>query len=130
MTDLASNGTPLDELTEADWSTDYGLDKFGTVAEEKIWSWTLDSGQDDECGNSVDWHWWAARFDGNGENPVLRAGVIIQERSGGAVCAFRYGTVEELDEAWKWRQVTYAEAVHAECEDGVDCEGCNACENA
>lgn len=127
--ELASNGTPMDVLTEEDWSEPYGLGKFDTVAEEKIWSWTLDSGQDDDCGNSSDWHWWAARFDGNRENPVLRAGVIIEERSGGAVCAIRYSTSEELDKAWASRELRYAEYVHSKCENGIDCWGCEHCEN-
>lgn len=130
MTDLASSGTPLDELTEADWNLTYALSKFDSIAAEKIWSWTLDSGQDDDCGNSVDWHWWAARFDGNDETPALGAGVIIEERSGGAVYAVRYGTAKELDEAWASRLAHYAKYVHSECADGIECDGCISCENA
>jgi len=130
VTDLASNGTPLDELTETDWSTPYTSSKFDNVAEEKIWSWTLDSGQADDCGNSTQWQWWAARFDGDDETPALGAGVIIEERSGGAVVAFRYSTVKELEEDWTSRVVQYAKHVHSECTEGLDCVGCPSCENA
>lgn len=131
MSDLASNGTPLDTLTEEDWSTPYvGGEKFDNVAEEKIWSWTLDSRQDADCGNSTDWHWWAARFDGDKETPGLGAGVIIEERSGGSVSAVRYDTTEGLRKAWESREAHYSEYVHSGCEDGADCEGCGSCENA
>jgi len=130
VTDMASNGTPMDVLTGEDWETPYGPGKFDTVASEKIWSWTLDSSQDDDCGNSVDWHWWAARFDAEPvtDDPSMRAGVIVEERSGGSVCATRYDSAEELRRDWESRERHYAEHVHAGCDDGVKCEGCAHCE--
>jgi len=129
VTDLASNGTPMDVLTEEDWQTEYTLSKFGNVAEEKLYGWTLDGGHDDECGNSTDWHLWSARFNADESIPSLRAGVILQELSGGAVVAFRYHSAEEMERDWKSRERHYADYVHSECEDGAECEGCNCCEN-
>jgi hypothetical protein len=127
---LASNGTPMDELTEQDWEDRYPLGKFDTVAAEKIHSWTLDSNQDDECGNSTDWHWWAAKFDGSADNIALGAGVIVEEMSSGSTSAVRYETKEEYDKVWSGMQEQYEEYRHAECAKGRECEGCFSCENA
>jgi hypothetical protein len=129
MTEMSNNGTPMGVLTEEDWSTEYTFGKFGNAAEEKLYSWTLDSGQNDECGNSVDWHTWSARFNADKDIPALRAGVILQERSGGAVVAFRYDSAEELERDWEFRVQAWMEYVHGECADGIECDGCEHCEN-
>lgn len=128
MDDLASNGTPMDELTEQDWEDRYPFSKFDTVAAEKIYSWEVDPG--DTCGNSTDWHWWAAKFDGSADDVTLGAGVIIEEMSSGSTTAIRYEKVEDYNKAWKGRERQYAEYRHAECENGMRCEGCFSCENA
>lgn len=126
--DLASNGTPMDTLTEQDWEDRYPLSKFDSVAAEKIYSWDADPG--DTCGNSMDWHWWAAKFDGNADNVALGAGVIIEEMSSGATTAIRYQNVEEYNKEWESREEQYEEYRHAECVKRRDCEGCFHCENA
>lgn len=130
MTDLASNGTPIDVLTGVDWETPYGLGKFDTIAAEKLHAWTLDSGQDDDCGNSTDWHWWAARFDAEPvtDGDAMGVGVILEERSGGSVTAMRYTSAEEFRKDWESRERHYAEYVHSGCADGIECEGCESCE--
>lgn len=125
--DLASNGTKISELTEKDWSTEYGLSKFDSIAAEKLYSWDPD--RDNTCGNSTDWHWWAAMFPGDEETPALGAGVIVEEMSGGRTAAIRYDTKEDLDEAWAEREKQYAEYEHSDCADGIECEGCFSCEN-
>lgn len=122
MAEMASNNTPVDVLTEDDWETLYGLGKFDTIAAEKLHAWTLDSGQDEECGNSTDWHWWAALF----KDELA----IVEEVSSGAVTAIRYPSQAELMAAWGERETAYTEYVHSGCKDGTECEGCNSCENA
>lgn len=131
MTELASNGTPIDVLTEEDWETPYGLEKFTTVAEEKLHAWTLGSGQNAETGNATDWHWWAARFDAEPvtKDSAMGVGVILQTLSNGRVAAVRYTSAEELRQDWESRERHYAEYVHSECDDGVNCDGCECCES-
>lgn len=126
MTDMASNGTPLDTLTEDDWETLYGLGKFDTIAAEKVWSWVLDGTQDDDTGNSSDWKWWAARFDANGSSEI-RGGVIVEEKSDGSVFAYRYDDPSVLNAVWEARELEYSRYVHGDCKDGVDCLGCSSC---
>lgn len=132
MTDLASNGTPIDVLTEQDWDTPYGLGKFDTVGTEKVHSWTLTTNQSRECGNSTDWHWWAAGFDADGTDDMpggpLGGGVIIQEDSQGAVTGQRFGTRSAYLETWAALEKEYDEYVHGECADGTECDGCPECE--
>lgn len=132
MTDLASNGTPMDVLTEEDWNTPYGLTKFDTVAAEKLHHWSLSQGYDEECGNAVDWHWWAARFDGDPEDPDFAggSGVILTEMSGGSVTATRYDSVAEYNAAWFNVEDQWLTYVHQDCEAGRECDGCPECENA
>lgn len=115
--DNASNGTPVDTLTEDDWQTDYGLGKFTTIAAEKLYAWD----PDDTCGNSTEWYWWAGLH--------REALVIVVELSSGAVSAAHYDTAEALDTAWEALEAQYTAYVHAECTDGVECDGCAECEN-
>lgn len=131
MTDLASNGTPIDVLTAEDWETPYGLSKFGTVAEEKLHAWTLVGSQNAETGNATDWHWWAARFDAEPvtDGDAMGVGVILEVRSGGSVTATRYTSAGELRKDWESRERHYAEYVHSGCADGIECEGCESCES-
>lgn len=121
MSELASNGTPLDVLTANDWDTPYGPGKFDSVAAEKIHSWTLDGNQDEECGNSTDWYWRAALF--------RDERVILEEVSSGAVYALRYQSEVELNAAWSMREEAWEDAVHAECAAKRECEGCFNCES-
>lgn len=121
MSEMARNGTPFDVLTEEDWATPYGPGKFDTVAAEKIHSWTLDGNQDEECGNSTGWHWWAALF--------RDERVILEELTSGAVHALRYEGGVELNAAWHIREETWEDARHAECAANRKCEGCFNCEN-
>lgn len=132
MTELASNNTPMDTLTEEDWTTDYGLGKFDTIAAEKLYTWTLEGRHDreNETGNSTDWDFAAVRFNGDKDVPALWAGAIVSELSDGSVSAMRYETTEALDDSWAYAEDMYAQYVHGGCADGVECEGCNACENA
>jgi len=125
MTELASNGTPLDVLTEGDWGTPYGLGKFNTVAEEKLHDWTLDQGHAAETGGGE--FPWSARFDADKEIPALKAGVILSVAGSGAVTSQRYDTAEELATAWKDREDVYAAWVHSECPDGAGCDGETGC---
>ena len=127
--DKASNGTPMNVLTEADWETPYGLGKFDTVAAEKVWHWTLSSGQTEDCGNSTDWYWWSAKFDFDGDDPAHGFGIIVTEMSGGSVSATRYESAVERDAAWLNLMEQYLDAAHKTCEDGRDCDGCPECEN-
>lgn len=124
----ASNGTPMDVLTDADWTTEYGLGKFDTIAAEKLHTWTLDSSQTEDCGNSTYWHWWAAKFDA-ADDQAMGSGVILTEMSGGSVTASRYDSVVEHNAAWFNMREQYMDAVHEECKYGRECEGCSNCEN-
>lgn len=131
--DKASNGTPLDVLTEADWDTPYEGAKFDTIGTEKVYSWTLDSQHDEECGNATDWHWWAARFGVGGTEDMpggpMGGGVIVQTDSQGFVTGQRFGTRSACMETWALMVKEYDDARHDECDDGTDCDGCAHCEN-
>jgi hypothetical protein len=134
MTEMASNGTPLDVLTMDDWESPYGSgSKFATVAAEKVWLWTLDSQQDDECGNAIDWHSWSARFDPEGKEDMpggpMGGGVILTTDSRGFVNAERYGTRSGCAETWASLVREWEEFRHSGCEDGADCGGCVNCDN-
>ena len=96
--------------------------KFHSAAAELVYSWTLDSGQDDECGNAVDWHWWAAIF--------RSERLIIETMTNGSVYLQRFDSDAELNAAWSNREEAYAGYVHSECKDGRECEGCVSCDNA
>lgn len=79
------------------------LPKFTSAAAEVIYSWTLDSGQSEECGNSVDGNAWNALFrnpDAATHDGPMGAGVILTETSGGFVTASRYATTDELEADW------------------------------
>lgn len=78
--------------------------KFPSAAAEVIYSWTLSSGQSEECGDSVEGNAWYALFrnpDAGTFDGPMGAGVILTELSSGAVMAHLYETTEELDEAWR-----------------------------
>lgn len=78
--------------------------KFTNAAAEVVHSWTLDSGQNEECGNATDGDDWFALFrntDGHTiEHGPMGAGVILCVTSQGFVQATRFDTKEELEEAW------------------------------
>jgi hypothetical protein len=125
MAELASNGTPLDVLTEGDWETPYGLVKFGTIAEEKLYDWTMVQGHQEETGGGE--FPWSARFDADDKIPALKAGVIISVDTRGGVTSQRCDTAEELAAAWKDHEDAYAAWVHGECPDGAGCDGEAGC---
>jgi hypothetical protein len=134
MTEMASNGTPLDVLTMDDWETPYRSgSKFTTVAAEKVYSWTLGSGQDEECGNATDWHLWSARFDPKGTEDMpggpMGGGVILTVDSQEFVNAERFGTRSGCAETWASLVREWDEHLHSDCEDGADCGGCVNCDN-
>lgn len=77
--------------------------KYTSAAAEVVHSWTLDSGQSEDCGNSVDGNGWFALFrnpdKGTFDGP-MGAGVILVETCSGRVDVDRYDTSEALEEAW------------------------------
>jgi hypothetical protein len=84
--------------------------KFTNAASEVVHSWTLDSGQSDECGNSVDGDCWFALFrnpDAGTFDGPMGAGVILCETSMGFVQATRFTTMEELTRDWAKIQAEY-----------------------
>lgn len=86
--------------------------KFSNAAAEVVHSWTLDSGQDEECGNT-DHSGWFALFrtpddETHDDNP-MGAGVILCVISSGAVQVTRFDSAEELTRDWA--------KIVAECED-------------
>jgi len=97
--------------------------KFPSAAAEIVYGWTLGTNQDDSCGNSSEWNWWAAVF-------KAERLIIQEEGCNGAVYLLSFDTDAELNEAWSSREDDYDDYVHAECADGRDCEGCVSCENA
>lgn len=90
--------------------------KYTNAAAEVVHSWTLDSGQSDECGDAVDGDAWFALFrnpdDGTFDGP-MGAGVILCITSQGFVQATRFATTEELTRDWAKIQAEYDE-----CENG------------
>lgn len=78
-------------------------EKYTNAAAEVVHSWTLDSGQSEECGNAVDGDAWFALFrnpdEGTFDGP-MGAGVILCVTSQGFVQTTRFDTKEELDKDW------------------------------
>jgi hypothetical protein len=68
-----------------------------------IYSWTLVSGQSEECGNAVDGDAWFALFKnpdtGTFDGP-MGAGVTLCVTSQGFVQATRFADTEELTREW------------------------------
>lgn len=80
------------------------LYKFDTAAAEVVYSWTLDSGQSDECGDAGEGAAWFALFvnpDASEHTGPMGAGVILCVLSGGAVSATRFDTAAELNADWE-----------------------------
>lgn len=67
--------------------------KFAHVAAAILWQWSLDSLQDEECGDSEY---------GNGWNALFRdERAILNTNSQGFVYAWRVATDNDLDEYWQ-----------------------------
>lgn len=81
--------------------------KFDSVAAMMLWQWSLDSGQDEDCGD--------AQY-GNGWHALFRSeGAILHTDSQGFVSAWRVQDGEDLDTVW-------AKIEHgAVYEDGGEC---------
>lgn len=76
--------------------------KFPNAAAEVVHSWTLDSGQDEECGEQ-DRDGWFALFKNPDDSTIdgpMGAGVILCAISNGAVQVTRFDTEEELSRDW------------------------------
>jgi hypothetical protein len=66
--------------------------KFNSVAALMLWQWSLESGQDDECGDAQYGNGWHALF--RDERAVLHADGV------GRVSAWTIDAREDLDKAW------------------------------
>lgn len=66
--------------------------KFDSVAAAILWTWSLDSSQDAECGDAQYGNGWSALF--RDERAVLNT------TASGAVYAWRVGVNEDLDATW------------------------------
>ncbi len=78
--------------------------KFPNAAAEVVWSWSLESGQDDSAGTTEFGGNWYALFVADStapENGPMGAGVILCVQSGGAVELSCFDTKTELDEVWE-----------------------------
>lgn len=74
--------------------------KFSSAAAELLWTQSLDSSQDKECGETQYGNGWHALF------RIDRA--ILHTDSQGFVSAWLYPTVQELEDAWKGAQADAA----------------------
>lgn len=77
--------------------------KYNNAASEVIYSWTMDSGQSDECGTTEYGGSWFALFrnpDASTHDGPVGVGVILCVTSSGAVAATRFTTEMELEEDW------------------------------
>jgi hypothetical protein len=66
--------------------------KFDSVAALILWQWSLDSGQDDDCGDAQYGNGWHALF--RDERAILHTG------SSGFVSAWRVDPDKDLDAEW------------------------------
>jgi hypothetical protein len=85
-------------------------EKYTDAASEVVHSWTLGSGQSDECGNSTEGDGWFALFrnpDAGTFDGPMGAGVILHENSRGFIQATRFTTEYELDLDWTEIQSEY-----------------------
>jgi hypothetical protein len=73
--------------------------KFENAAAEILHSWSLDSGQDEECGHSEFGNGWHALF--------REDRCILYTNSQGFVGAMQFDTTDEMEKVW------------AECEEGA-----------
>jgi hypothetical protein len=67
--------------------------KFASVAAMILWQWSLDSGQDEDCGDAQYGNGWHALF--RDERAFLHTD------SQGFVTAWRAGDWEDIDALWK-----------------------------
>lgn len=76
--------------------------KFTNAATEVIYTWTLGSGQSEECGNTDHGGWYALfRNPDKGEHGgPMGAGVILTAGSSGSCNATRFATTEEMEKEW------------------------------
>ncbi|MBQ6358494.1 MAG: hypothetical protein IJI97_05995 [Clostridia bacterium] len=66
--------------------------KFDSAAAEILWDWSLDSGQDENCGDAVDGYGWYALF-----RPER---AILHTDSQGFVSAWRVPESDNLEDMW------------------------------
>jgi hypothetical protein len=78
--------------------------KFDSVAAFKLWRFSLDSGQDEDHGNAVDWHRWSALFrdvTGEGTEPVKgQPAAILHTNAQGFVSAEWYADGDKAEKVW------------------------------
>lgn len=98
------------------------LPKFDSVAAFKLHQWSLDSGQDEECGNAVDWHRWSAIFrnvtDSGSPQRSKQPAAILCVDSQGFVTAEWYGDGNAAEEVWdalvrEWDEYLEGEEIDA-----------------
>lgn len=79
--------------------------KYPNAASEVIHSWTLESFQDEECGDSVEGSGWFALFvtspEESAEDNAMGAGVILHETPQGHVSATRFDAPDALMKEWR-----------------------------
>ena len=105
--------TDMDVITEADFESvewgdslegEYLRPKFDSVAAFKLWRYTMDSGQDEDHGNAVDWHRWSALFrnvtDSDSPNKSEQPAAMVHTDSQGFVSAEWYGDGNAAEEVW------------------------------
>lgn len=81
-------GAEVEKITPNDWEIGTTSPKFDTVIAYKLHCLTLESFQDDDCGNT-DWRAWYARFDDvHADGTGVMAVLVVDGR--GFVSAQRY----------------------------------------
>jgi hypothetical protein len=83
--------------------------KFDSVAAAIMWTWSLDSTQDADCGDAQLGNGWHARFDS--ERAILHTG------NSGFVSAWRIEDGRDMDDVWSEIEAG------ARYMDDVECEG-------
>lgn len=79
--------------------------KFDSVAAFKLWTWSLDSGQDADHGNAVDWHRWSALFrnvtGSDSPHKSEQPAAMLHTTSQGFVSAEWYGDGNAAEADWE-----------------------------
>lgn len=114
--------TSMDIVTEADFESanwgdsvdgNYLRPKFDSVAALKLHQFTLDSGQDEEHGNAVDWHRWSALFrnvtDSDSPRKSEQPAAMLHTDSQGFVSAEWYADGNAAEEVWASLEKEWAE---------------------
>lgn len=88
-----SDGDPVPEEGWPYEESDSVKPKFDSVAAAIMWTWSLDSTQDDECGDAQYGNGWHALF--RDERAVLHTG------NSGFVSAWRFEDGADVDAEWE-----------------------------